>query len=63
MHWLTIPDYVRVSDEEPEDEIKVSVERKRINLAPIDNEENVEVIEKEEAISIEEDCEGFGEEK
>lgn len=26
-------------------------------------EENVEVIEKEEAISIEEDCEGFGEEK
>lgn len=44
MHWLTIPDYVRVSDEEPENEIKVSVERKRINLAPIDNEENVEVI-------------------
>ena len=26
-------------------------------------EENVEVIEKVEAISIEEDCEGFGEEK
>ena len=26
-------------------------------------EENDEVIEKEEAISIEEDCEGFGEEK
>lgn len=26
-------------------------------------EENVEVIEKTEAISIEEDCEGFGEEK
>lgn len=26
-------------------------------------EENIEVIEKEEAISIEEDCEGFGEEK
>ena len=26
-------------------------------------EEIVEVIEKEEAISIEEDCEGFGEEK
>lgn len=25
--------------------------------------ENVEVVEKEEAISIEEDCEGFGEEK
>ena len=26
-------------------------------------EENIEVLEKEEAISIEEDCEGFGEEK
>ena len=26
-------------------------------------EENIEVREKEEAISIEEDCEGFGEEK